>query len=168
LLGALLRLSRQEIVSHLELGLRALGAPPFQDAVLQPLYQHPEGLRITELARIAGVTKQSIAEMVDAMEAAGYVERLADPSDGRARLVRLTRRGKAVNKRARELVRQVEARWAERIGAARIKALRETLAAIVSGQKGQRPDEPDEPAASPGSRSKRRARRVSRVRQRSS
>jgi DNA-binding MarR family transcriptional regulator len=132
LLGALLRLARQEIVLHLEHGLRALGAQPLHEAVSQPLHEHPAGLRITQLAQIAGVTKQSIAEMVDAMEAAGYVERVPDPSDGRARLVRLTRRGKTVNERARELVREVEARWAERVGEARVEALRATLEAIVA------------------------------------
>src|SRR5262245_5790899 len=130
LLGSFLRLCRQEIVSHLELGLLELGVPPPQEAVTQPLYQHREGLRLTQLAQIAGVTKQSIAEMGDAMEAAGYVERVPDPSDGRARLVRLTRHGRTVNARARELVREVEARWAERIGAERVDALRDILAAI--------------------------------------
>jgi DNA-binding MarR family transcriptional regulator len=133
LLGALLRLSRQEIVLHLELGLRALGAQPLHEAVAQPLHEHPTGLRVTQLAQIAGVTKQSIAEMVDAMEAAGYVERVPDPSDGRARLVRLTRRGKAMNERARALVREVEARWAERVGEARVEALRSILEAIIAG-----------------------------------
>jgi DNA-binding MarR family transcriptional regulator len=133
LLGALLRLCRQEIVLHLEQGLHALGAQPLHEAVSQPLHEHPAGLRITQLAHIAGVTKQSIAEMVDAMEAAGYVERVPDPSDGRARLVRLTRRGKTINERARALVREVEARWAERVGEARVEALRATLEAIVAG-----------------------------------
>jgi DNA-binding MarR family transcriptional regulator len=134
LLGALLRLCRQEILSHVAIGLRVLDAPPLQEAVMQPLYEQPDGLRVTQLAQLAGVTKQSIAEMIDLMEAAGYVERVPDPSDGRARLVRLTRRGKLVNERARELVREVEERWAARIGSARVDALRDTLTAIVAGQ----------------------------------
>jgi DNA-binding MarR family transcriptional regulator len=142
LLAALLRLSRQEIVLHVERGLRDLGAQPLHETISQPLHEHPAGLRITQLAQMAGVTKQSIAEMVNAMEAAGYIERVPDPRDGRARLVRLTRRGRAVNDRTRELVREAEARWAERIGADRVEALRATLQAIVASRKSA-PDEPD-------------------------
>lgn len=134
LLGALLRLCHQEVISHLEVGFRELGAPPVQGAATQPLYDHPEGLRVTQLAQIAGITKQSMAEIVDALEAHGYVERVKDPSDGRARLVRFTRRGKQMADRARTLVREVEQRWTQRVGAARVHALRETLQAIVAGQ----------------------------------
>jgi DNA-binding MarR family transcriptional regulator len=132
LLGALLRRAHQEVQAHLDDTFRAMGEAPPQGAVGQPLFDHPEGLRATHLARLAGITKQSMAEMIDAMVESGYVERVPDPSDGRARLVRLTSHGRKLAVRAREAVREVEARWAARVGAARIEALRATLAALVS------------------------------------
>jgi DNA-binding MarR family transcriptional regulator len=133
LLGALLRRCHQEVIGHIAQGLQAMGAARYPATLAQPLYEHAAGLRVTQLAQLGGVTKQAMAEAVDAMEAAGYVERVPDPSDGRAQLVRLTRAGRAIGKKTRALVREVEARWATRVGATRVEALRETLAAIASG-----------------------------------
>src|SRR5919112_6440625 len=52
----------------------------------------PHGTRVSDLAEQARVTKQSAGFLVDQLETAGYVERVPDPADGRARLVRLTAR----------------------------------------------------------------------------
>lgn len=52
----------------------------------------PEGSRITDMADRHGITKQSMGPFVDELEEHGYVERYPDPSDGRAKLVRLTLR----------------------------------------------------------------------------
>jgi DNA-binding MarR family transcriptional regulator len=113
-----------------------MGETPFQAGLTQPLYEHPDGLRVTQLAQLGGITKQAMAEAVDAMEAAGYLERVPDPSDGRAQLVRLTRRGRNVGEKIRALVREVEARWCARAGSERVEAMRATLTAIVDGQPG--------------------------------
>src|SRR5579859_7343846 len=53
----------------------------------------PGGSRLTELAKRAGITKQSMGEMVDSLEQRGYVERIPDPTDARATLIRRTQRG---------------------------------------------------------------------------
>lgn len=53
-----------------------------------------EGLRLSELAVMLGITKQSVGELVDELEAAGYVERHPDPTDGRAKLVRFGPKGR--------------------------------------------------------------------------
>ncbi len=55
----------------------------------------PDGTRLSTLAEAAEVTKQSAGWLVDQLEAAGYVERVPDPSDARARLVRLTGHARA-------------------------------------------------------------------------
>src|SRR5690349_13742892 len=55
----------------------------------------PAGTRVTELAEQAGITKQTAGFLVDQLERAGYVQRVPDPSDARARLVRMAARGQA-------------------------------------------------------------------------
>lgn len=134
MLGALLRLCHAEIQQAIDDGFARRGMPQVKGAATQPLFDHPEGLRLTELAHIAGVSKQAMAEVVDAMDAAGYIERVADPADGRARRIRLTRRGRDAGVYARELVRDVEARWEARVGKAKVAALRETLQSLVSSR----------------------------------
>src|SRR5689334_9549547 len=54
-----------------------------------------DGVRLTDLAEQAQVTKQTAGFLVDQLERAGYVERVADPTDARARLVRLAPRGRS-------------------------------------------------------------------------
>ena len=59
----------------------------------------PDGMRLTELAELAGMTKQGVGEAVSDLERLGYAERVADPSDGRAKIIRLTERGRAAQRR---------------------------------------------------------------------
>ncbi|MBF6173010.1 MarR family winged helix-turn-helix transcriptional regulator [Nocardia blacklockiae] len=87
----------------------------------------PGGSRITELAEQAQITKQTAGFLVDQLERAGYVERVPDPSDGRARLVRLSPRGRAMADHANEIAAAVQAEWAARLGARRMRNLREAL-----------------------------------------
>ena len=134
LLGALLRLCHAEVQQAIDEGFARRGLPRLQGSVTQPLFDHPAGLRLTELARIASVSKQAMAEAVDAMSDAGYVERVADPDDGRARRIRLTRRGRDAGVHARELVREVEARWQQRVGKAKVDALRATLQSLAGSR----------------------------------
>src|SRR3954447_26272579 len=56
-------------------------------------FVHEDGMRLTDLAALAGMTKQSIGEIVDALASRGYVERFPDPADRRAKLIRLTAKG---------------------------------------------------------------------------
>ena len=79
------------------------------------------------LARAARITKQSMSALVDHLEKAGYVERVEDPHDARASLVRLTSRGRAFGRAVRTFVHGVEADWAERVGARRMEELRAAL-----------------------------------------
>ena len=60
--------------------------------------------RVSVLAERAQITKQSMAELVAHLERHGYVERVPDPSDRRAKLVRATERGGDVYEIAREVV----------------------------------------------------------------
>lgn len=87
----------------------------------------PNGSRLTDLAAAAQVTKQAAKFLVDQLEAGGYVERVADPTDGRARLVRITGRGRAVIQVATAVEREVEQEWLSHLGAPGTQQLRRTL-----------------------------------------
>ncbi len=87
----------------------------------------PEGTRLTELADLAGHSKQAVGEFVCDLEARGYVERVPDPADGRAKIIRLTERGIEAKETALEIFAEIESEWAERIGPERVEALRDAL-----------------------------------------
>ncbi len=88
----------------------------------------PEGERLTRMGADAGLTKQALAQALAPLEAGGYVEVLPDPSDGRARIVRLTELGRRVNAAVRETLAEAERNWAERVGPDRWAAARAVLA----------------------------------------
>lgn len=87
----------------------------------------PRGTRLTELAEQAQVTKQTAGFLVDQLERAAYVERSPDPSDGRARLIRLAPRGVEAAKVAGAEVARVEREWLAHLGENAYRDLRSTL-----------------------------------------
>jgi len=90
-----------------------------------------DGMRLTELAANAGMTKQSIGEIVDDLAELGYVERVPDPADRRAKLIVLTAKGKRAQDVGLELFAGLESRLAERHGAERVAELRALLEEIA-------------------------------------
>ncbi len=94
----------------------------------------PAGTRLTDLAEQSGFTKQAVGEVADDLERLGYVERTADPADGRAKLIRLTDRGADSRAAAVRIMGEIEAEWAERLGEYAVATLREVLEA-VTGQR---------------------------------
>jgi DNA-binding MarR family transcriptional regulator len=130
MLPALLRLASQTMAEAYLQWLDTNGykdIQPAHSAVIQPLWEAPDGARLTTLARHSRITKQSMSALVDHLEKHGYVERAPDPDDARASLVRLTTRGRAFAKAIRAFAREVEEDWARRVGARRIEELRATL-----------------------------------------
>ncbi|MGY1708286.1 MarR family winged helix-turn-helix transcriptional regulator [Geodermatophilus sp. SYSU D00758] len=87
----------------------------------------PGGTRLTDLAAQALVTKQTTGHLVDQLERAGYVRRLPDPTDARARLVVIAERGEAVVAVARRVEAEVEAEWTAHLGEEDAARLREIL-----------------------------------------
>ena len=79
-------------------------------------FLQPEGSRVTELAEEARMTKQSMGELVIYLEQRGYVERLPDPRDGRAKIVVLTAAGLRWIDAVVERVGEIEDALAERMG----------------------------------------------------
>ena len=86
-----------------------------------------EGSRLTDLADRAQVTKQTASLLVAALEREGLVERVPDPSDGRARLIRLSARGREAAGQAMQVVMAVEQEWTEHLGHELAGQLREGL-----------------------------------------
>jgi DNA-binding MarR family transcriptional regulator len=82
-----------------------------------------DGMRVTELADRAAMTKQSMHELVVHLERCGYVRREPDPADSRARLVRLTARGQALQETAHAASARLHLAWREQVGAERFAAL---------------------------------------------
>jgi DNA-binding MarR family transcriptional regulator len=90
-----------------------------------------DGSRLTELAERSGLTKQAVGEVVAHLEELGYVERVPDPRDGRAKIIRLTERGWDGQRTAQRIFTEIERRWAKQLGRERVASLRDTLEAIV-------------------------------------
>jgi len=127
--GVLLFLPYRAMETRVFEGLAAAGfadLTPAQARVFQRIA--PGGSRLTDLAAQAAITKQSAGFLVDQLEGGGYVERVPDPADGRARLVRIAERGRRSVETSRGIVAQVEAEWTAHLGERRMAQLRRILA----------------------------------------
>jgi len=89
------------------------------------------GTRLSELARRAHMTKQGMMLLVDDLEERGYVRRVPDPEDGRAKIVRLTARGRNYVAEARRAMAGVESRARRQLGYRRFAAFRAALEELI-------------------------------------
>jgi DNA-binding MarR family transcriptional regulator len=90
----------------------------------------PDGMRLTDLAARAGMTKQALGEFVATLQGAGLVEVATGERDRRVRLVRPTPAGRRLQARIEAAIAGTERRWRDRVGEARWAAFREVLAEI--------------------------------------
>jgi DNA-binding MarR family transcriptional regulator len=133
MIGALLRIPFQATVDRVYQRLKEAGYTDLRPTHFAALQQmRPEGLHVTELADLAQMTRQSMGALVGYLEARGYVERIADPNDRRAWLIRLTARGHTVERVARAALAELEAEWASALGEKRFMALYSTLRDLVA------------------------------------
>lgn len=95
-------------------------------------YLREGGLRLTELAERAHTTKQAMRYTVNQLEAAGYVERVPDPTDGRAKIIRLTERGRALRRVADEIIVSIEGECVRQLGEHRMGQFEEMIKDISS------------------------------------
>lgn len=123
LLGHHLRIFREQLLTEAEQVAEQAGVQ------LRMAHLHvfgnikADGTRLTDLAAWAGMTRPSMAELVDQLEAQGLLERHPDPTDGRAKLVVLTASGWEAIHAGREIIARIEADYARRIGATRYTAM---------------------------------------------
>jgi len=108
-------------------GLRERGHElhPGQSGIIVHLAM--EGSRPSELAKRAGMTKQAMGKIVDELEVIGYVEKAADPQDGRAKIIRFTGAGLKLLADSRDIVDGIWQDYAGLIGERRLQRLREDL-----------------------------------------
>lgn len=128
LIGALLTVPLQALSRRVADAVIAGGFHDYRQAN-RPIFIwcKPGGSHLTELAKRAGVTKQSMGEMIDALERRGYVERVPDPTDARATLIRRTPRGWELTQLICRVVKDVQSEWARALGRERFGALMGTL-----------------------------------------
>jgi DNA-binding MarR family transcriptional regulator len=128
LIGALLRVPahaiQRRIISELNAaGFEELRLPHM--AVLQ--FPGPDGVRPGLLAERAGMSKQAMNQLLRSLEGLGYLVRSDAPDEGRARMVRFTKRGRAAYATIHDILRDIEREWSAMLGPTRFAALKELL-----------------------------------------
>jgi DNA-binding MarR family transcriptional regulator len=103
------------------------GAGLAQSHALVFSHLDPEGTRPAEIARRAGISRQAVGQTVAQMRELGLVKLAADPTNRRARLVQPTAKGRRALERSSTGSAAAERVLSRRIGAARVKNLREAL-----------------------------------------
>jgi DNA-binding MarR family transcriptional regulator len=128
LIGALLRVPAQAIQRRIIKELNAAGFGELRVphmAVLQ--YPGPDGVRPGVLAERAGMSKQAMNQLLRSLEGLGYIVRSDAPDEGRARIIRLTKRGRAAYSRISDILRDIEREWSAELGPERFAQLKEVL-----------------------------------------
>jgi DNA-binding MarR family transcriptional regulator len=126
-LAILIVAANRVVTDRLLAGMDEAGLPmrPRWGFVIRALHAAP--LPLARLAELLDVTKQAAQQTVDDMEAAGLVERSADPADGRRKLLGLTEQGRRVRATALEVSATLE----KEIGGPQAEELKRTLLAMI-------------------------------------
>lgn len=127
-----LLLAFRVIIDELHAELARQGHPelrPMHGFVFQAI--GPDGTTAVELGRRIGVSKQAAGKMIESLERIGYVERTADPSDARRKIVRLTARGADSLDLSARIFDRIRDDWVRRLGAGRVRALEHDLRQVT-------------------------------------
>jgi DNA-binding MarR family transcriptional regulator len=89
------------------------------------------GIRLTELAERAQLSLAATSELVNDLEDLGYLTRRPDPEDGRAKLIDLTKRGRALMADAGQRVADIERRWSKLVGARDFAQMTRTMQLLL-------------------------------------
>ena len=133
LIGLLLRLVYQQYAQDIDAALRQAGFDDIRPAAANVFPFVPaEGITVSELAELARVRKQTMAQAVDQLERTGYIERRPNPRDRRSRLVCLTERGMSVPPVTHAAAEQVEHHWAQLTSQTELEGLRAGLLRLLT------------------------------------
>jgi DNA-binding MarR family transcriptional regulator len=108
------------------------GIRPAQAVALVPLATG--GLHASDLADRLNVSRQAVAQAIAGLERHGYVTRVADPVDARARIIEITPRGRQALGVMRSNALASEKRWEQALGSKRLGELRETLEMLLASE----------------------------------
>jgi DNA-binding MarR family transcriptional regulator len=128
-LGRRLLDAHRALAGELDADLEERGYPDVRPghAVVFLHIDRRSGSRLTDLAERSGVSKQAMMLVIDELEARGYLRRVPDPTDARAKLVRLTTKGRACATECRRAVQSLETRTKRQLGERRYDGLRVIL-----------------------------------------
>jgi DNA-binding MarR family transcriptional regulator len=128
LIGPLLRFPLQAIRERIREEVAAAGYDDLGPAHFNILQAPtPDGVRPTDLAARGQMTKQAANRLIRHLERRGYLRLESDPTDQRARIVRLTERGWQLIATIRATVEEVEREWSRQLGPLRFEELRNML-----------------------------------------
>jgi DNA-binding MarR family transcriptional regulator len=128
LIGALLRMPWEAVQRHMLERLHERGFDDLDAAHLNVFqYPGPQGARPSDLAARLRVSKQALNYLLGELERLDYLERRPDPDDLRAKRIAVTARGTSAIGVIREAVGEMEAAWAQQLGANRFAQLRDLL-----------------------------------------
>src|SRR5437588_7322821 len=114
-------------------GIRAAGYPDVTGAMIGLFrFAGVDQRRPSEIAATARLSKQATNDMLRELERLGYVERHPDPTDGRARIIRLTERGQGLDAAVWTAGREVEQSWRNRFGAKQWTTFKDVLDRLVA------------------------------------
>jgi DNA-binding MarR family transcriptional regulator len=138
LIGLLLRLAYQHYAQDIDVALREAGFGDIRPAAANVFpFVSPAGITVSELAELAHVRKQTMAQAVDQLERTGYVERRPNPLDRRSQLVFLTERGASVTPVTHAAAERVEQQWARLTSPEELEVLRAALQRLLTEFKDQ-------------------------------
>lgn len=125
------RLLNERAIERVNAGQKPGSSPPLRAAhtALLP-HLSSEGVRGADLAKKLGVTKQAVSQLIAELEWWGVVEQVADPRDGRAKLVRFTAKGEQGLLQGLSVLRELEQELADKIGKRRMQELHTALLAL--------------------------------------
>ena len=95
-----------------------------------------EGVRLTELADKLEISKQAVQQLVDELDDMGMTERVPDPTDGRAKLIRFSKKGKKALIQGLGVLGELERELAALVGSNDLTAAHETLIELLSALEG--------------------------------
>jgi DNA-binding MarR family transcriptional regulator len=132
---ALVNLVAASGAPHLRAAFAAAGLDgirPAQAVALVPLAAG--GLHASDLADRLRVSRQAVAQGIASLERNGYVTRVTDPGDARARIIELTPRGRQALRVMRSNAVALEKRWEQVLGRRRLGELRDILQMLLSDE----------------------------------
>jgi DNA-binding MarR family transcriptional regulator len=131
LIGALLRVPAHAIHRRI---IKELNAAGFDElrlphiAVLQ--FPGPDGVSPSTLAERAGMSKQAMNQLLRSLEGLGYIVRADSPDEGRMRIIRFTKRGRAAYSKIHDILCDIERKWNAELGSRDFAQLKELLSRV--------------------------------------